>query len=187
MEEGERPNEGPLGDQALPPGGLGDMGSGGQDSPVDRTVKRRVRASGNFCFSPHSPVGVLETGFLPTLDYLRKLSFLLGKTGKLSGEGKRSSFAGTQTGGGQFGIGVHRVVRTPLGEDPIRDADTPNTFCPQCSLQSPSEQGLAQRLRQVPVVRTLSFPPSFRRAENHGESYFRPMCNYAVKSRIKRH
>lgn len=73
------------------------------------------------------------------------------------------------------------------GEDPIRDADTPNTFCPQCSLQSPSEQGLAQRLRQAPVVRTLSFPPSFRSAENHGESYFRPVCNYAVKSRIKRH
>lgn len=35
-------------------------------------------------------MGVLETGFLPTLDYLHKLPFLLGKTGKLSGEGKQS-------------------------------------------------------------------------------------------------
>lgn len=118
------------------------MGSGGQDSPVDRTVKRRVRASGNFCFSPHSPVGVLETGFLPTLDYLRKLPFLLGKTGKLSGGGKRSSFAGTQTGGGQFGIGVHRVVRTPLrGKTQSEMLIHPTHFALSVVFRAPQSKG----------------------------------------------
>lgn len=88
-------------------GGFGDMGSGGQDSPV----QRRVRASGNFCFSPQSVVGVLETGFLPTLDLPAEVAISSGKDRRaLGGRETKQNFAGTQAGGGQFGTGVHCVV-----------------------------------------------------------------------------
>lgn len=81
------------------------MGSGGQSCPEEgKNLWKLLFLSTKCC-------GVLETGFLPTLDLPAEVAISSGKDRRaLGGRETKQSFAGTQAGGGQFGTGVHCVV-----------------------------------------------------------------------------